>query len=152
MLDGLSDRCQAPVGQSLAVYENSGCSFNAVVSSLLQIPIDKVVDFLALSVDFKPRHFQTEVAGEFDDQFIGKFFVIFEQLCMQFPEFTLFTGSQSSSGSRSGEFVVIQGEVKLNDTDILGIGLEHLLEYGHQPHSVRSLIVAEERNHNRSVL
>ena len=70
---------------------------------------------------------------------------------MKLPEFSLTFGRQGRDSRLHGEFMISEGKVFKNHFDVFRIFLEHLLEYRHQPGTVRSLKIIENGNHNGGI-
>ena len=70
---------------------------------------------------------------------------------MKFPEPVLFARRMGGNCRRLGKLVVSQREIFKNEFYVLGVFLEHLLEYRHQPGTVRSLEIVESGNHHRCI-
>ena len=89
--------------------------------------------------------------GKFSNLLIIQSIVIFIELVVQFPEFTLFIGSQGGDSSRPGEFVVSEWKVLEYNFHFVFILLEHLFEYRRKPSAVRSLEITEDSYFHRRI-
>ena len=77
--------------------------------------------------------------------------IVFKQQVVKLPEFSLTAGSKGCNRRLHGEFVVLKRKVFKGHFDILQIFFEHLLEYRHQPGTVRSLKIIEDGNHHGGI-
>ena len=69
--------------------------------------------------------------------------IIFEEQIVELPELALFLRRMGGDGSRHGKLMVSQREVLEHQLHLVGVFLEHLLEYRHEPGTVRSLEIVE---------
>ena len=67
------------------------------------------------------------------------------------PEPSLPVGCQGRLGRVHRELVIAQGEILVNQFYVLGVFLQHLLEYRVEPDTVRSLVIAENGHGHWSV-
>ncbi len=77
-------------------------------------------------------------------------FVIFEKLVMVIPEPSLPVGCKSRLCCVQCDLLIRAGVIFVNHLDVLGVFLQHLLEYRLEPGTVRSLVVLENsHSHHR---
>ena len=97
-------------------------------------------------------HIQTDLAGDIQKLLVVYALDILEKLVVVFPEFALLLGSKGCDCSFFGEFVVREGEAQKDEFHLLGVFLEHLLEYGREPRTGRSLKTTENGYLHRCII
>lgn len=70
---------------------------------------------------------------------------------MKFPELALFARRMDGNCRRFGKLMIFQRKILKNEFYVLGVFLEHLLEYRHQPSTVQSLEIVKRGNHYRCI-
>jgi hypothetical protein len=138
------------LSEALPVDKDGGGAPDSDPAPFPEIAVDKGGDLLAAAVLGETVHVQTQIPGELIEKFIAQLVVIFKNPVMVFPELSLFAGGQGGLGCRLCQLVVLEGEVLEDQSDFLGVFLEHLLEEGDKPRAVRSLEIIEDGDGHRS--
>jgi hypothetical protein len=141
--DQLLEARHAPVPQKPAVDEGRWGSPHPRTVALGQIPVDQPSDPGVFPVPFELFDVQFELLSNLFDLFFVQSVVIFEEQIVELPELALFFRRQGSGGSLHGKLVVSQGEILEHQFHLVGVFLEHLLEYRREPGAIRSLEIVE---------
>ncbi len=147
--DQLLEPGGASVSQQPAVDEDRWGAAHPRPVALSQIPVDQRPDPGVFPVLFELFHVQLELLGNLFDLLFVQAVVVFEEQIVELPELALFFRRQGGGGGRHGKLVVSQREVLEHQFHLVGVFLEHLLEYRHQPGAVRSLEIVEGGDRHR---
>ena len=70
---------------------------------------------------------------------------------MALPEFALSVGRQRNGCRPAGKFVALERKMFDNDVYLTRIFIQHLLEERLKPRTIRSLVIAKDRNGHRRI-
>ncbi len=120
--------------------------------AVVYIPLNQRGNRWVFEIPLELLHVQTEFPGDHLHFGIAQVLLIGEQLFMGFPELPLFSRGQGGDGRIPCICVHLKGKVFYDKLHIVRVFLQHLPEEGLKPRAVRSLVVIENDNGNRSVL
>jgi len=94
---------------------------------------------------------QAELGPDFLNFLIIETIVIFKKFVVKFPEFVLAAGCQSRPGGLNGIFMIWNGEILENNSQICRVFFEQLLELRHKLCTIPSLKITEHHKRDRCV-
>jgi hypothetical protein len=149
--DQLLEPAWASVPQKPAVDKYRWGASNPRSVSLCHVAVDHRLDLRVFPVLVELIHVQLELLGNFFDLLFVQAVVILEEQIVELPEFALSFRCERGNGSRHRKLVVSNREVLEHQFHLVGVFLEHLLEYRHEPGAVRSLEIVEGGDRHRGV-
>lgn len=150
-IDGLFEPVDAARLQQTAVDEHAGGPANTSGYGILHIPTDSALHFCRFLALLEISRVQPQFGGDLVDFLIAELVIIFKKAIVKSPEFTLTLSHHRGGGSFKGVRMIAQGIMFKDHFNPVGVLLEHLLEYRHQPGAIRSLKVAEDHHCHRRV-
>jgi hypothetical protein len=128
LVDHLLKAFQRSILQTSPVDKYGRDPANIQVNSLLIIVANLFFYGRVAKLGLKLRLIELEGAGDLLNFFLVQLAVILEQLVVKLPKFSLGRSRQGSLGGLESEAMIAQREILVNQFDLLGIFLEHLLE------------------------
>ena len=142
---------QTAVTHLFAVNEDGRDTADAQPDALFIIPSNLSADFRIFLIRFEFGFIQLQLFGNFIDLLVIQPIVVFIQLVVKFPEFSLPMGSQCSNGGFKGIFVAVNGKIFMYQSYSGWIFLEQLLKLRRKPRTVSSLKFTEHGDGDRRV-
>lgn len=152
LVDDIRKISEIPILDSPAVHEKCRNAFYIQCLSLFIFHIDFPQYGGIMPVLVELGLVQSQLLGDFNKFLVAKASVVFKQLVMVFPEFTLAISGKSCRCRLFGVLVTAQRKILVNHFYRFRVLLEQLLKLRREPGTVRSLKIAEYSENHRCIL
>jgi hypothetical protein len=143
---------QGPGPRDASIDEDSwGGSYSQIMTEP-DILIYPCHNLQIVQILLESLHIQADLTGDLKQLLVIYALEICEKKVVVFPELTLSLGSEGCDRGLFGEFVVCKREAQKDQFHLIGVFLEHLLEYGRKPRTGRSLETTEDSYLHRCVI